>query len=139
MNTLVNKFLLMSIVLTCTFTSTHTIGDQRYLMQDAEGFCMSLPMVENPTLTQRIRDWQTVLEAQRKILAERIEQLKFNSVDTIITLVMPGGLLYAAVKRSNQLERRENLALLTADLQQLDGDLNAFQSFSNLQLAVLQN
>mgnify|MGYP001821125191 FL=1 len=45
-----------------------------------------------------------------------------------ITLVMPGGLLYAAVKRGNQLNERKTLSLVAEEINQLSGDLLTFQS-----------
>ncbi|MEN8178334.1 MAG: hypothetical protein ABFS39_06885 [Pseudomonadota bacterium] len=139
MNTLANKIIVMSFIVACSFTSTNTLAEERFIEQDAEGFCTSLRLVEKIPLTQRIREWRAVLQEQHTALAERIEKLKFSALDTIITVVMPGGLLYAAVKSNNQLERRQDLTLLSEDIEQLSGDLHTLESTpGNLRIAALQ-
>ena len=140
MKTLAKKFILMNLVLAFTMTSASVLATDRFVQQDSEGFCTSLPQVENITLTHHIREWRTNLLEQQQRLAERVEQLKFSALDAVITLVMPGGLLYAAVKRGNHLEKRQDLSLLTQDIEQLSGDLLTLEAISaNLQIAALQN
>jgi hypothetical protein len=133
-----NKILLIALILGGIFTTTDTLAEERIIQQDPAGFCISLPQVEPISLTQHIREWRASLEAQQLALEERIERLKFNTMDALITLVMPGGLLYAIVKRSKQVQRRETLSLLTRDIEQLTGDLQTLGSVSvTMQVAAL--
>ena len=114
------------------------MADERLIKPDADGFCISLRQVEPITLQHHIQVWRSDLEVQRKTLAARIEKLKFNTVDALITIVMPGGLLYATVKRTKQTQRRQNLNLLTQDIEQLTGDLHTLGSiYPETQIAAL--
>ena len=138
MRTSANKILLTALILGAVFTTTDTVAKERIIQQDQAGFCISLPQVEPISLTQHIREWRASLKAQQLVLEERIERLKFNAMDTLITLVMPGGVLYAIVKHSKQVQRRQNLNLLTRDIEQLTGDLQTLESVSvTMQVAAL--
>jgi enhancing lycopene biosynthesis protein 2 len=139
MKTLAHQFILINLVLTLALASANVLATDRFILQDSQGFCTSLPQVEKITLTHHIREWRTVLLEQQRLLTERVEQLKFTTFDAVVTLVMPGGLLYAAVKQGNHLEKRQNLSLLTEDIAQLSGDLLALETTSDkLQVTTMQ-
>jgi hypothetical protein len=119
-------------------TVTNSFAEERFIVTDAEGYSTSLRMVDVKTLTQRIRTSRSTLQGQRDALAKQVAKQRFSSLDTLITIVMPGGLLYAAIKRGSQLEKRQDLAQLTQDINQLSGDLQSFEiAYGDLQIASL--
>ncbi len=133
------KSLVMSLFVTCCFAATNGIADDRFIKQDTDGFCTSFRVVENGTLTKRIRAGRSTLQQRQATLAQRVSKQKFSGLDALITIVMPGGLLYAAIKRSNQLVKRQELTQLTQDINQLTGDLLTLESASGkLQIATFQ-
>jgi len=130
---------IISILVTCCYATTNSVADDRFIQQDADGFCTSFRLIEHGTLTQRIRAGRSTLQQQQAALAQRVAKQKFSGLDALITIVMPGGLLYAAIKRGHQLEKRQELTQLTQDINQLTGDLLTLESVSGkLQLVAFQ-
>ena len=139
MKTTALKSIVISLLVTCSFTTTQSVAGDRFIQQDPAGFCTSLRLVEHETLTQHIRAGRSTLLRQQTALTQHVEKQKFSGMDTLITLVMPGGLLYAAVKHGKQLEKRQELKQLTQDIQQLTGDLLILESTSGkLQIAAFE-
>lgn len=125
-------------IVACFFTVGSSFAEDRFIEPDIAGFCTSLRAVELEGLAQRIRERRTTLQKQRSLLAKQVEKQRFSGLDTLITIVMPGGLLYAAIKRGNQLEGRQQFAQLNQDIHQLSGDLNHFEiAYGKMQIASL--
>ena len=122
------KNLIMSFLITCLFVTTNSIAEDRFLRQDGEGFCISFRNVELDVLVQHIRQDRAFLQQQQKEQADMVEKQKFGVLDTIITIALPGGMMYAAIKTSKHYEQRQKLADLTEEINLLSGDLHIFET-----------
>ena len=128
-----------ALMLACTIAVTEAPADQRFITQDSEGFCTTLPYLEKEAIARHIQESRLRMNERKLELEKRVKNQRFSVLDVAITLVMPGGLLYAAVKRGSQLKERKTLSLVTQDIKQLSGDLLTFQSAdSNLRIAAVQ-
>lgn len=106
----------------------------RQLTTDQDGFTTSLQEVERPQLLMRLKLLQQTLWDKQIELQRLLKKRSFKIADAIITLVAPGGLLYAINKQRNYVQTKTNLSLLNRDLVQLQDDLIALDNhFAQLQ------
>ena len=121
---------LLTLLATCllVFTSNGFAGEDRAMLTDRDGFCASLPQGNRETLTLRIQHNRNQLVWQQSNLSKRVESLKFGKLDTLITLVMPGGLLYAAIRKGTERKEKGQLEQLTQELASLNVDLAMFKA-----------
>ena len=120
--------LILAILLTGVFATTDALAGDRQILQDDEGFCASLPLFEKQIVTQHIRESRAKLRQRQAELSTKVKNQNFSGLDIIITIALPGGLLYAALKHNYQLDERKQLELVTLEINQLSGDLLTFQS-----------
>jgi len=76
---------------------------------------------------------QNVEEAIRRYL----EDNQLDGKDMLIAVIMPGGLLYAAVRKGNLEQAQAELARLAADMDELSRDLVVMQAVAG-ELTVAQ-
>lgn len=119
---------LIPLFLLCVFYTGNSLAEERVIISDPDGFSITLRLIDRQTLMQQIRETRLTLRGQEADLQERIEHHGFSPVDTLITVAMPGGLLYAALKQNNNMMERKTLATLTHEINQLSADLLTFQS-----------
>jgi hypothetical protein len=95
------------------------------------GFYLALPTVDTDRLIERI-------SAQRASLTQREQEL-MQYLDVLITLIMPGGLIYAAVRKGNLQQAQAELDQLNSAMDELSRDLVAMQAVAgDLTMAQLQ-
>ena len=123
-NPLIQTFLLLTLVL----QGAHAADNERFLMADSQGFVTSLPNVSEVTVTQHLLELQQDLETEVGLLKEEVKRKSFKALDTLVTVVMPGGLIYAKL-RHDSYKRSEGRLLEANDrLEQISGELIAFQT-----------
>ena len=68
-----------------------------------------------------------------------LEENRLDTADMLIAIILPGGLLYAAVRKGNLEQAKVELAEMTADRDELSRDLLAMQAVAGeLTVAQLQ-
>jgi hypothetical protein len=134
----VHKLMLTSLMV-ILFTSSQVYADNLTVMQDAQGFCYSLEIKDSTTLTNTLVTARDEMRLKQSSLQDKVTKQKFGFLDTVITIVMPGGLLYAAIVRGKHKGREKQLAQVTEDIHQLSADILTFQSTaSTLKVASLK-
>ena len=132
------NILVLTAILSGLLTATDALAEERQLLTDRDGFCSSLRLLNKQLLTRHIQESRTRLRQQQADLRAKVKNQRFSGLDTIITIALPGGLLYAAIKHNAQLDERRQLERVTREITQLSGDLLTFQSAaSSLQVAAL--
>jgi len=101
-----------------------------YLVQD-NGLVANFPAHDAPTTLQQVTSFHSNLQARRTRCAEELEDSRFKAHDTLITIVMPGGLLYAAAKQQRHEKAKQAYAKVSQQLQDLQQDLTHFKSASS--------
>ncbi len=101
------------------------------------GFYVDLPAVDSSQLIGLIRAYRASLTDREQEIRQYLEDNQLDAKDALITVIMPGGLLYAAVRKGNLEQAQAELAEITADMVELSRDLVAMQAVAG-ELAVAQ-
>ena len=78
---------------------------------------INAPLPDQPTHTVQ----------RKQVLVQSVADKKLNSNDAIITVIMPGGLLYAGYKKVRYEQAKNELARVSADIEEFSGDILAMQ------------
>ena len=73
---------------------------------------------------------QDLLNQQMGLLSQ-LSKMGFSLADAVITLVVPGGLIYAINRQHNFIQAKARLNSLSTDLQQLQNDMLAMNSYTS--------
>ena len=107
-------------------------------IQDA-GLVANIPARDARDVLQQARSFRSDLELDRNHCAEAVEETRFKSHDTLITIVMPGGLLYAMNKKQRHEEAKQAYAEVSQQLLDLKEDLARLQASTSQQAFALLN
>jgi len=107
---------------------------------NAGGFYIDLPAaVTADQLIERIRACRTLLGHREEEITRYIDEHRLDAKDTLITVIVPGGLLYAAIRTGDLEQAKTELAEVTEDREALARDLLAMQAIAGeLTVARLQ-
>ena len=98
------------------------------------GFYIDLPTVNSRQLVGLIRAYRTSLSHRQQKIQHYLEENRLDTGDMLIAIILPVGLLYAAVRKGNLEQAKVELAEMTADRDELTRDLLAMQAVAeNLQ------
>ncbi|MCU7845476.1 MAG: hypothetical protein KZQ93_16735 [Candidatus Thiodiazotropha sp. (ex Monitilora ramsayi)] len=123
-----NPLILIAILLGCLCHSAYADGQKRFIHQDSEGFCTSLRDISDITITHHLKEVQLELQTQVSQLKQQVQKKSFKTIDTLITIVMPGGLVYAKLRHDSFKKSERALAEVSEELELISGDLIAFQA-----------
>ena len=103
------------------------------------GFYVALPAVDTDQLIERIRTHRASLTQREHEVNRYLEDHQLDAKDVLITIIMPGGLLYAAVRKGNLQQAQAELEQINAAMDELSRDLLAMQAVAGeLTVAELQ-
>ncbi|MCF6280910.1 MAG: hypothetical protein L3J28_01675 [Candidatus Polarisedimenticolaceae bacterium] len=125
--------LALLLLLSTLYGNCFAEGEYRQLHTNNTGFTVSLQQVDQPLLLLELEQLQQELWSQQISLLTQIAEMSFNVVDAIITIVVPGGLVYAFNKKLNHKKAKTDLNALNIKLAHLQEDMSAL----NLQIALL--
>ncbi|EGV49891.1 hypothetical protein [Candidatus Endoriftia persephone] len=129
-----NKTLVVASLAAALFSSSLP-AEERPLQVDSQGFCSSLPSVDRVELSQHILKLHNNLQHQQAELTRAEIEKRFDSTDAVITIILPGGLLYAAYRKADHLKTKARLEQVSSDLNRLSVDLVAFNPIGSIQVA----
>jgi len=90
-------------------------------------FYIDIPAANYPRLIGQIKTYLAALTDREEEITRYLDENQLDAKDALITAIMPGGLLYAAL-RNNKLElARTELAEITEVMDELSRDLLAMQ------------
>jgi pyruvate/oxaloacetate carboxyltransferase len=101
-----------------------------YVVQD-NGLVANIPAHDASATLQHVQSFHSNLQTRQSQCAENVEETRFKAHDTLITIVMPGGLLYAAAKQQQHEQAKQAYTDVTQQLQELQQDLAHFQGTSS--------
>jgi len=99
-------------------------------VSDTGQFTIQLPTVERAVLIEQVVTLRSQLIEHKQALVQTVENKKLDGRDAVITAIMPGGLLYAGYKKARYEQARNELASVSADIEELSADLLTLQSRS---------
>jgi hypothetical protein len=100
-------------------------------------FIIQLPAVDRETLIEQVEILRDQLIQRKQTLEQIVADNKLDSSDAIITIFMPGGLLYAGYRKVRYEQAKNELANISADIEGFSSDLLAMQPMP-IQMAVVQ-
>lgn len=92
-------------------------------MVGPQGFITQLQVVDANTLTEQVQVLRSELIVRKQQLVEEVGEKKMDSGDALLTVLMPGGLLYAGYKKAAYERARNDLAEVSEDISEYSRDL----------------
>lgn len=103
------------------------------------GFYVGLPATNYTQLTGQIRTHLASLSIREEEVKKYLDEHQLGTKDVLITVIMPGGLIYAAIRKSDLELAKVELAEITEAMDEFSDDLLAMQiEARELTLARLQ-
>jgi hypothetical protein len=122
----------------CLSPAVQAADNDRFHFQDSEGFIQSLPNVSKTTVTQRLQELQQDLKTELGAVKAEVKRKRFKAIDTLVTVIMPGGLLYAKLRHDSYKRSERRLLNVSDRLDEITGELIAFETANGgLMLAVV--
>jgi hypothetical protein len=90
-------------------------------------FAIQLPYVDREALIEQVRTLRSHLIQRKQALIQIVANKKLDSKDALITVIMPGGLLYAGFKKIRYEQAKNELVRVSTDIEEYTGDLLAMQ------------
>jgi len=119
--------LYMSIAFFCTAFMLQTVRAEQ---APPDLFVTQLPVIDRAALIEQVRTLRSQLVQRKQALVQSVADKKLDRSDAIITAIMPGGLLYAGYKKASYEQAKNDLARVSADIEEFSSDLLAMQSKS---------
>ena len=128
--TITSNRLFMSIAIFCTAFLLQTAHAEQTLLQvtSPNQFVIQLPHVDRETLIDNVRTLRSQLIQRKQALVQTIADNKLDSSDAFIMTIMPGGLLYAGYKKASNAQAENELASISADIEEFSTDIMAMQT-----------
>jgi hypothetical protein len=92
------------------------------------GFYVTLPAVDTERLIERISARRASLTQREQEITQYLDDHQLGAKDVLITVIMPGGLIYAAVRKGNLQQAQAELDQINAAMDELSRDLVAMQA-----------
>jgi len=129
MKTLIRQpLMLFALLLGCLLQCAQADENDRFMLQDSDGFVITLPNATDSTVTLHLMALQQDLETQLSQLKEDVQRKSFKAIDTLVTVVMPGGLIYAKLRMDSYKHSERAMIRVNEELTQITGELVAFRA-----------
>jgi hypothetical protein len=124
--------LFVSLAIFCSAFMLQTAHAEKTLpaVASPNPFVIQLPVVDREALAEQISVLRSQLIQRKQALVQIITDNELDSSDAVIMTIMPGGLIYAGYKKATCEQAKNELASVSADIEEFSGDLLALQSGS---------
>ena len=119
--------LLVSLALSCSALMLQSAHAEQAPAPLAGDFFIQLPDVDRNALLKRVTTLRSQLIQRKQALLQIIADNTLDSSDTFLTVILPGGLLYAGYKKASSEQAKNELANINADIEEFSADLVALQ------------
>lgn len=93
---------------------------------DTDGFVVEIPAIDPQLLAEQLNDLRAELLLRRAELITEVEDLELDGTDAIITVLLPGGLIYAGYRTHEYEMAMHDLAEVNTEIDELTRDLANF-------------
>jgi hypothetical protein len=107
-----------------------------YIEQE-HGLVTNIPAYNTPETLQHVQSFHAELKSRQAQCEENVENTRFKTHDALITIVMPGGLLYAVGKQQRHAAAKESYTQVSQQLQDLQADLARLKASSSTETFAL--
>jgi len=101
-------------------------------------FIIQLPDVDREELVDQVMTLRSELIQRKQVLLKSVADKKLDGADALITIIMPGGLLYAGYKKVRYEKAKNELDRVSNDIEEFSSDLLAVQSMAAPVMVALQ-
>lgn len=102
-----------------------------FSVDHGSGLTSRLQFVPQGELLRQIRQLRRELLTRKAVLEQTLEDSSFGLKDALITVLIPGGLIYAAQKTHSHEQAKKELALVLAQFDELAMDLVRLKAASD--------
>jgi pyruvate/oxaloacetate carboxyltransferase len=92
-----------------------------YVEQD-NGLITNVPASETRELIGSVKELRQSLSNEKEQLSNSVEKKKFTSKDTLLTAILPGGMLYASYRMASYENAKNELANVSTQIEELSQD-----------------
>lgn len=103
-----------------TFPSEIKLHHERIALQNHSGLIYTVAHYPSSKLGPEIRQRTILLQKHKKDLSLTAKRSRFNAVDVVIIGAVPGGLLYAAIKKYSLISAEKKLIMVEQQLTSLN-------------------
>jgi hypothetical protein len=123
------KVRILSLTLGLLASGQANAAEIRWVQQQADdGLSVMLPNINIDKLIDDLALLKTELVKDERELAKQVEQKRIKTSDNVLSILMPGGLLYAAYKRHSYSQIVEQQNRLIDQVTEISSDLIDFSS-----------
>ncbi|MDJ0805976.1 MAG: hypothetical protein QNJ78_04005 [Gammaproteobacteria bacterium] len=101
----------------------YTAQDGSLYISQGDGLMVNLSVLESIDLLSQVQQYRSDLMQHKNQYAEAVENTRFGTGDILITVLIPGGLIYAARRKQQHIEAQQNLVTAKEKFKDLTGDL----------------
>ena len=110
----------------------NTLGSSWLSIDLGDGFISQVPAPATHELLDQVRELRSELLTRKSELDELVKESEFDAKDVFITIIMPGGLVYAAFRKLSHHRAETQLASVTSEVDQLGKDISMLKSASHV-------
>lgn len=100
-------------------------------LDQGEGLIANIPSHEHGEMVKQVRTFRTELATRQQQAEAQVEKSRFSTKDTLLTIILPGGLLYAANRKQQLGKAQEKLSQVSQQLHEVETDLKILQNLSS--------
>ena len=101
-----------------------------------QGFITQLQVVDAGTLSEQVQVLRSQLILRKQQLVREVDEKQLDSGDALLTVLMPGGLLYAGYKKAVYESARSDLADVSEEITEYSHDLSALAGQTSVTVAL---
>lgn len=126
-------------VLAEDFNAFTTYKDGGLYINQENGLVINIPASKTHEVIGKVQGYQSELHAQQRKCIEDVENSRIKTKDTLIAIIVPGGLIYLAGKKQQNIQATEDLKNVNAQLSNLENDLDLLKiAYSRESVALLK-
>jgi len=92
-----------------------------------DGFVTQLPAVDSDKLAEQLDELRSLLIARKQELTRELAEDQLDTGDAVLTILLPGGLLYAGYRKAVYEHTRHALEEVSEDIDEFSRDLAFLQ------------
>jgi len=90
----------------------------------------NIPAPATDALLNQSRQLLVILDAKQATMSQTVQDATFDAKDALISIIMPGGLLYASHRKLSHIQAKEQLTQVVSERDELAMDILMLQSIS---------
>jgi len=97
-------------------------------LQDETGLTVMSPDIDITELVNDVVMLKVALKRDERLLSRKVEQGRITNSESLLSLILPGGMLYVAYKKSNQAQAVSEHEQVLAQLNVIAEDINVLMA-----------